>query len=120
MTSETRLLAAVARSWLGSNQPTIGRRASGAFLPRRHRGKKTGAAAMRRAMGIAASLARASSVSRGSLELVGIVGEQHVETGERPITPAHVGLQLHLDVVGQVGGVDLLFERTEPVPQHDD
>ena len=59
-------------------------------------------------------------VSAASLELILFVGEEHVEARERAVAAADVALQLHLRVIGQVGGVHLLLERPQTVPQHDD
>src|SRR5262249_14730166 len=47
------------------------------------------------------------SVSTGALELVVFVGEQDVEAGQRAVAARDVALQLHLRIVGHVGGVDL-------------
>ena len=55
-----------------------------------------------------------------TLELIVLVGKQHVEAGQRAVAAADVGLQLHLHVFGQVGRVDLLLERAQAVPQHHD
>ena len=54
-----------------------------------------------------------------ALELIVVVREQDVETGQRSVAPADVGLQLHLDIVRQIGCVDVLLQRPEPIPQHD-
>src|SRR5688572_2363247 len=59
------------------------------------------------------------SFAAAALELIALVGEQHVEAGERPVAAAHIGLQLQLDIVGQVRGAHLLLKRPQTVAQHD-
>src|SRR6188474_3512704 len=58
--------------------------------------------------------------SSGSLELVVLLGEQHVEAGEGSVAARDVSLQLDLEIFRQLGGVELLLERAEAVAQHDD
>src|SRR5688500_446052 len=58
------------------------------------------------------------SVACAALELIGVVGEEHVEAGQRAIASAHVGLQLHLHILWQVRRVHLLFERAKAISQH--
>src|SRR4030081_449110 len=60
----------------------------------------------------------AASFAGASLELIFLLSEQHVEAGKRTVASAHVALQLDLHVIGQVGGVDLLFESPQPIPHH--
>src|SRR4029079_3460093 len=59
-------------------------------------------------------------IAAAALELISLVGKQHVEARQRSVTSADVALQLHLHIVRQVGGVHLLLERPQPVPHHDD
>src|SRR5688572_5179844 len=59
-------------------------------------------------------------VAPAPLELILVGGEEDVEAGQRSIAAADVALQLDLHVVRQAGGVDLLLEGAEPIPQHDD
>src|SRR5215204_1677806 len=63
---------------------------------------------------------RCSLTPRRTPELIVFFGEEHVEAGERSVAAADVALQLDLHVFRQVGGVDLLFERAQPVAQHHD
>src|SRR5687767_38952 len=53
-------------------------------------------------------------------ELIALLGEQDVEAGQRSVAAADVALELHLDVRRELRGVDLLFQRAQPVPDHDD
>ena len=62
----------------------------------------------------------ASSLTAAALELIALVGEQHIERRQRTVTAAHVRLQLHLRVVRQLGRVHLLLERSQAIPQHHD
>ena len=41
-------------------------------------------------------------LSSTALELIVLVGEQHVEARERAVAPTHVRLQLHLCIVGKI------------------
>src|SRR3989442_6101478 len=63
---------------------------------------------------------RSTLISTAALELIAVVGEQDVETGQRPVTATDIALKLHLHIVRQVGSVHLLLERAQTIPKHDD
>ena len=54
------------------------------------------------------------------LELIQFLRKQHVEARQRSVAAADVALQLDFDIFREIGGVDLLLERPQAVPQHDD
>ena len=54
------------------------------------------------------------------LELIVLLGEQHVEAGQRSVAARDVSLQLDLEILRQLGGVELLLERAQAVAQHHD
>src|SRR6185369_8588345 len=60
------------------------------------------------------------SVPARTLELVVLVGEEHVEAGQRAVAAADVRLQPDLRVVREIGGVDLLLQGPQPVAHHHD
>src|SRR5262245_25688777 len=62
----------------------------------------------------------ASALLAAALELIGVVGEQHVEAGERAVAAGDVALELHLQIRVDLERVDLLLERPQPVPDHHD
>jgi hypothetical protein len=63
---------------------------------------------------------RRCSVAACAFELILFVGEQHVEARERPVTSADVRLELHLRILREIGRVDVLLERAQPVSEHHD
>src|SRR5262245_49230871 len=59
-------------------------------------------------------------IAARALELIALLREQHVEARQRSVAAADITLQLDFDIFRQVRGIDLLLERPQAVPQHDD
>src|SRR4051794_12421349 len=82
-------------------------------VPRQGRGISAGSRARTTPAVAAARLLRPAPA-----KLIVLVGEEHVEAGERAVAAGDVALELDLRVLGHVHRIDLLLERAEAVPEH--